>query len=56
MYYVLYGMRILGIFPTKEGASQFLEWARDMGTFRHTEVLAVEYIAGKTIESLADIA
>jgi len=55
MYFALYGMRILGIFPNQVDALNYIIDVKDKGYYKHAEALDVQYFNYPKIETLSDV-
>ena len=56
MYYVIYGLRILGIFPVEMDAINYKHYISDYDNrYPHTEALDVVYFKVDTHEFLEDL-
>ena len=55
MYFALYGMRILGIFPNQVDALNYIIDVKDKGYYKHEEALDVQYLNIPKIETLSDV-
>ena len=55
MYFALYGMRILGIFPNQVDAITYIIDVKDKGYYKHKEALDVKYLGITKMETLSDL-
>jgi hypothetical protein len=55
MYFALYGMRILGIFPTQVAALNYIIDVKDKRYYKHEEALDVKYFNITKMETLSDL-
>jgi hypothetical protein len=55
MYFALYGMRILGIFPNQVDAITYIIDVKDKGYYKHEEALDVKYLGITKMETLSDL-
>ena len=55
MYFALYGMRILGIFPNQGDALNYIIEIRNSNKYKHHEALHVEFFNVHRMETLSDL-
>ena len=55
MYFALYGMRILGIFPNQADAFNYIIDVKDKGYYKHEEALDVKYFNITKMKTLSDL-
>jgi len=55
MYFALYGMRILGIFPNQVDAINYIIDVKDKGYYKHEEALEVKSFSITKMETLSDL-
>jgi hypothetical protein len=57
MWYVIYGIRILGMFPQENHAKQFLKIMRlkNWSEFKHDDALSVAFFPTPMINNLTDL-